>query len=271
MSEPTTSTPIAGTSLADIENAQPAAERFIDKHQMKLIALVLLLIIAVLVYAVRREMALNHEKTAGALLVSKTETADLEGVFKNFDGTAAAGSAKILFAERQWSEGKKDEAIQTLRGLVESAEAHPARASALASLASKLLSQGNTTEAEKFFTELTENPEAHYLAAYAWISLGDLAAAKGDVEAAEKAYATVEKDYSDNIQATQDAVSRRLLLKAVSPVEIAAPAKPLDTKIIDAGGNVSDKVEIKNVGDALKAAGQEVPPLQVPAGKDAGQ
>jgi tetratricopeptide (TPR) repeat protein len=271
MSEPTTSTPIAGTSLADIENAQPAVERFVDKHQMKLVALVLLLIIAVLAYVVQREIGQNKEKAAGALLVSKTETADLEGVFKNFDGTAAAGSAKILFAEKQWSEGKKDDAIQTLRGIVESAPAHPARASALASLASKLRSQGETAEAEKFFTELTEDAEAHYLAAYAWISLGDLAAAKGDVEAAEKAYATVEKDYSDDIQATQDAVTRRLLLKASSPVEIAAPTKPLDTKIIDAEGNPSDEVKIKNMVDPLKAAGQETPPSPPPAEKGAGQ
>ncbi|MES2983484.1 MAG: tetratricopeptide repeat protein [Verrucomicrobiota bacterium] len=259
MSEPTTSTPISGTSLADIEKAQPAAEQFLDKHQMKLVALVVLLILVALVYVVQRELKQGEEKTAGALLVSKTETADLEGIAKNFEGTAAAGSSKILLAEKQWEADKKDEAIATLRGFVDSAEAHPARASALASLAAKLLTQGKTSDAEKILTELTEDSDAGYLAAYAWITLGDIAVEKDDLEAAEKAYAKVEKDYSENIQAVQDAAVRRLQMNAKSPVEIAAPIQPLDTKIIGTDGNPTGDPQIKNIDDALKATGQEVP------------
>ncbi len=271
MSELNTSTPISGTSLADIEKAQPVAERFIDKHQLKLVAIVSLLIIAALAFVAQKEIKQNEEKTAGALLVSKSETEDLEGIVKNFEGTAATGSAKILLAEQQWKEGKQDDAIATLRRFVDSAEVQPAHASALASLASKLLIQGKTSDAEKLFTEITEDAGAQYLAAYAWISLGDIAAKKGDLEAAEKAYSTVEKDYSDNFQATQEAMNRRLLLEAVSPVEIAAPIQPLDTKIIDAEANPSDKVEINNMLDALKAAGQETPTNPLPEGNGSGK
>lgn len=274
MSEPITSTPISGTSLADIEKAQPAVEQFLDKHQMKLVALVLLLIVVALVYVVQRELKQGKEETAGALLVSKSETADLEGIAKNYEGTAAVGSSKILLAEKQWEEGKKDEAVATLRGFVDSAEAHPARASALASLAAKLLTQGKTSDAEKIFTELTEDTDASYLAAYAWISLGDIAVEKGDLKAAENAYAMVEKDYSENIQAVQDAAARRLQMNAKSPVEIAAPIQPLETKIIGADGNPTGDAQINNIGDALKAAGQDVPiipTIPLPEGNGPGQ
>ncbi len=265
MSEITTSTPISGTSLADIEKAQPAVDQFLDKHQMKLVAILLLLIAAAVVYVVQREIKQSKEETAGALLVSKNETADLEGIIKNFGDTAAAGSSSILLAEKQWDEGKQDDAIATLRGIADAKdkEPHPARATAVASLATKLLKQGKIVDAEQLFTELTEDESASHLAAYAWIALGDIAVGKGDLVAAEKAYTTVEKDFAESTQA-QAAISRRLLAKAANPVEIAAPVVPLDTKIIDANGNNSEgKVDMKNMLDALKAAGQEVPPVPI--------
>ncbi len=263
MSEPTTSTPISGTSLADIEKAQPAVEQFLDNHQMKLVALALLLILAALVYVVQDKLKQGQEETAGALLVSKTATADLEGIANDFEGTAAAGSSKILLAEKQWEEGKKDEAIATLRGFIDSAEAHPARASAIGSLAAKLQKQGKTSDAEKLFTELTEDTDAGYLAAYAWITLGDIAVKKGDLAAAEKAYSTVEKDFSKTTHA-QDATKRRLLMKAESPVAVAAPVKPLDTKITDGEGAPATDIEIQDMLDTLKKAKEGTLPQSQP-------
>jgi TolA-binding protein len=268
MSELTTSTPISGTSLADIENAQPAAEQFFDKHQTKLIALLLLLIAVAVVYLVQREIKQGEEETAGALLMSKKEAADLEGIIKNYGGTAAAGSSSILLAEKQWDEGNEGDAIATLRGLVDSKEAHPARANAIASLAVKLLKQEKTSEAEQLYTELTEDANASHLAAYAWIALGDIAVGKGDLAAAEKAYTTVEKDFADSPQA-QAAVSRRLLMKAAGPVEIAAPIKLPDSKIIDGKGDTGGSPEIKNIQDALKAVGQGAQPIPLPEEKGA--
>jgi predicted negative regulator of RcsB-dependent stress response len=258
MSETTTSKTISGTSLADIEKAQPAVDQFLDKHQMKLIAFVLLLIAVAVVYLVQREIKQSKEQTAGALLVSKNETADLEGIIKNYGDTAAAGSSSILLAEKQWDEGKPDDAIATLRGIADTKEPHPARANAVASLATKLLKQGKTSDAEKLFTELTEDESASHLAAYAWISLGDIAVGKGDLVSAEKAYTTVEKDFAESTQA-QAAVSRRLLTKAANPVEIAAPIVLPGSKIIDGKGGAGGELEIKNIEDALKAISQGVP------------
>ena len=57
----------------------------------------------------------------------------------------------------------------------------------------------------------------------------------------------------------------------MSPVEIAAPVKPLDAKIIDAEADPSNKVEINNMLDALKAGAQETPTNPLPKGNGSGK
>jgi predicted negative regulator of RcsB-dependent stress response len=257
MSETSTSNPISGTPLDELTQ-RSASEEFISKHQVKLIALASLLIVVALGILIQREIKKSEEEAAGALLVSSKETSDFEDITADFAETAAAGSAKLLLADKQWQDGKQDDAVATLRGLIDSAEAHPARVNAQASLAAKLLQQGKTEDAKALYTELTEDSSAVYLAAYAWITLGDMAVKKGDLEAAEKAYTTVEKDFSKTSY-SQDAIARRLLMKAQKPIEVAAPIEPLDPKIIKPDGGPEDKVEINNMLDALKAGGI-VPP-----------
>lgn len=249
MSESKQATPISGTPLTDILNAQSGFDQFLDKHQMKLFALALLAAVAAVVLVVVRGIEDGNEKTAGAILSSKADVTSLETLVKDFPETAAADSSKILLAQRQWDDDKKEEAIATLRGLVGSGREHPAVSSARASLAAKLLAQGEEKEAEKIFTELTEDKNAGYLAAYAWLTLGDMALAKGDLAAAEKAYNAVEKDFSGTSYVDQ-AVSRRLLMKAESPSVVMAPIVLPDTKII----KDDEKIEFQSLQDALKTA-----------------
>jgi predicted negative regulator of RcsB-dependent stress response len=263
MSETSTSTPISGTPLDELTQ-RSTSEEFLAKHQVKLIALASLLIVLALGLLVQREIKKSKEEAAGALLVSSKEASDLEDITADFAETTAAGSAKLLLADKQWQDGKQDDAVATLRGLIDSAEAHPARANAQASLAAKLLQQGKTADAEALYKELTEDSSAGYLAAYAWITLGDMAVKKGDLEAAEKAYTTVEKDFSKSSY-SQEAITRRLLMKAQKPVEIAAPIEPLNPKIINSEGG-GNKLEINNMLDALKAGGVVPPEGAPPAG-----
>ena len=256
MSQSSTSTPISGTPLDQLTEGA-ANQQFIEKHQVKIIALASLLIVLALVYVVQREMKKSQEETAGALLVNAADASELENITKNFADTAAAGSAKLLLADRQWTEGQQDDAIATLRGLIDSKEPHAARANAQASLAAKLLSQGKTADAEAIYTELTKDSESGHLAAYAWIALGDMAVKKADLEAAGKAYEIVEKDFPGTFFA-QDATKRRLLMNAQKPVEVAAPVQPLDPNIINPEG-AGDKPELNNILDALKAGGVTPP------------
>lgn len=222
MSEHTTLDATTGAPLGEISQAPPALEVFLDKHQMKLIVLAVILTIVAIVAVIMKGVKKSNEETAGAMLSKAEDISGLQAVVKNHGDTEAAFSAKVLLAEKQWEEGQQDDAIATLKAFVDGDRAHPARPSAEASLAAKLWSQGKTDEAAELFRDLTEDSDSRFLAPYAWISLGDIEAGKGNTEAAEKAYETVESEFAGSTF-SQDALTRRLLVKAKAPVEVAAP------------------------------------------------
>ncbi|MDP4624273.1 MAG: tetratricopeptide repeat protein [Akkermansiaceae bacterium] len=212
-------TPGAGP-LGEISQEPPALEVFLDKHQMKLIFLAVILALGAVAYVIVDGINQSAEETAGALLTDGDELSELQKVLAEHEGTAAADSAKILVAEKQWEDGQQDDAIATLKSLVDSDSDSPAKPSAQASLGAKLLAQGKTDEAKAIFEAITENPEATYIAPYAWVSLGDIALAKEDEEAAKVAYSAVERDYPGS-PFIQIATMRLLLMKAEAPKEIA--------------------------------------------------
>ncbi len=239
--------------LGEISQAPPALEVFLDKHQTKIIVLAIILAIGAAVYVVYKGIVQSGEETAGGLLAKAEEISDLQGVVKNHEGTAAAYSAKVLLADKQWKDGQQDDAIATLKAFIEGSSAHPAIAGAKASLASKLLAQGKQDEAAEMFREITDDPETRFLAPYAWISLGDIESAKGNTEAAAKAYDTVATEFSGSSFA-RDASERARLLKAKAPVEVAAPITVPETKFSgeDDGAAAPGNVEIEDLIDAVK-------------------
>jgi predicted negative regulator of RcsB-dependent stress response len=221
MSEHTTLDATTGAPLGEISQAPPALEVFLDKHQMKLVILAALLAIGAAAYVVYEGIEQSNEETAGGLLAKAEDISDLQGVVKNHEGTAAADSAIVLLAERQWEDSQEDDAIATLKSFIESGAGHPALPSAKSSLASKLLVQGKQDEASELFHELADDSDTRFLAPYAWISIGDIELSKGNTEAAAKAYGTVGKEFPGSPFA-QEANQRGLLLKAKAPEEVTA-------------------------------------------------
>ena len=220
MAENNSLTTPGGSPLGEISQEPPALEVFLDKHQMKLIALAILLALGAVAYVIFDGIKQSKEETAGALLAQGEELSELEKVVTEHEGTAAAASAKILVAEKQWDDGQQDDAIASLKALVDSDSDSPAKPSAQASLGSKLLAQGKKDEAKAIFQDVVKNPDAAYIAPYAWISLGDIALAEEDKEGAQAAYSKVEREYPRS-PFTQMANLRLLSMKAVAPKEVA--------------------------------------------------
>lgn len=206
--------------LGEISQAPPALEAFLDKHQSKLIIIAVILALATVAYVIVDGVRKSGEETAGAILSEISEKRDLQSLVENHEGTAAAMSAKLLLAEKQWQDGQQDDAISTLNGFMEKETTHPALPTAKASLATKYLAQGKVDQASSIFQELAD--EATFLAPYALISLGDLKARNGDIDAATKFYETIKTDFAKS-PFTSDAAKRLLLLKAKPPVEIDEP------------------------------------------------
>lgn len=267
MPKHTTLDATTGAPLGEISQAPPALEVFLDKHQMKVIVLAVLLAIVAVVFVILKGIKQSNEESAGALLTKAEDLAELQAVVKNYEDTEAAFSAKVLLAEKQWEDGQQDDAIATLKGFVDSERAHPARPSAEVSLAAKLWSQGKVDKAEALFRDLADDSDARYLAPYAWISIGDIEAGKGNTEAAQKAYETVENEFAGSSYAGE-AQTRLLLVKASAPVEVAAPVVVPEANVTspDTDGAEGMPMNEESIEEMLKAvkddaAGMDANPL----------
>jgi predicted negative regulator of RcsB-dependent stress response len=211
--------------LAEISQGPNAFEQFLDRNQKNLIILAILIALAVAALVIYRGIEKSHQESAGAALSKAGDLAALQAVINDHAGTSAASSAMILLADRQWTEGQQDTAIETLNKFISANPEHPALPTAQASLGSKLMLQGKSAEATKVFQSLVDDPQARFIAPYALISLGDMAKLAGDIDKAEAAYARVKTEFSESSFADQ-AKRRSATLKAKAPVEIEAPPPP---------------------------------------------
>jgi len=208
--------------LAEISQGPNAFELFLDRNQKNLIILAILVAIGVASLVVYRGIEKSRQESAGAALNKADNLAALQAVINDHADTVAARSTMILLADRQWTEGQQDAAIETLRKFISSNPTHPALPTAQASLGSKLMIQGKSADASRIFQELIDNPQARFIAPYAFISLGDIANLAGDLDKAEASYSRVKTDFSDSGFA-ETAKRRIATLKAKVPVEIHQP------------------------------------------------
>ncbi|MEI7956725.1 MAG: tetratricopeptide repeat protein, partial [Verrucomicrobiota bacterium] len=199
--------------IGEIAQGPSAFEQFLDRNQKNLLALTILLALAVAAWVIYHGVANSKEHSAGAELTKAEDQASLSSLVKNHAGTAAAGSAEVLLADRQWSEGDKAAAIATLKAFIAANSKHPARPTAQASLGSKLQAQGQAAEASKVFQQIVEDPTARFMVPYALLALGDISKAAGDTSAAEKSYQKAKTEFPDN--SFSNIINKRLsLLKA---------------------------------------------------------
>lgn len=215
--------------LAEISQGPNAFEEFLDRNQKNLIILAILLALGAAGLVVYRGIEQSKQNTAGEALNKAEDLASLQAVVSQHPGTNAALSAAVLLADRQWTEGQQDAAIETLRSFVSANPDHPAHPAAQASLGAKLMAQGKSGDAAKVFEEIVDDPKARYIAPFALISLGDIAKAAGELDKAEASYNRVKSDFSDSNFA-KPATDRIATLRAKAPVEIAAPPKSATTE-----------------------------------------
>lgn len=241
--------------LAEISQGPNAFEAFLDRNQKGLIALAVLLAFSAAGVVIYRGVERGRQEGAGADLVKAADASAYQAVADSHSGTAAGGSALVFLANSQWEEGKKDEAVASLRKFIEAYPEHPALADAKANLASKLMNQGKSGDASKLFEEIVSDPKAKYIAPFALISLGDLAKAEGDVEKAGDFYERVTTEFPESSFA-DGATRRSTALKAKAPVEVEDPA--------EAPGSTSDVPPV-NFTPGAAAPAVEFPVEAAPA------
>lgn len=213
------------TPLAEISQGPSVFEQFLDRNQKNLIALAVLLALGTAAYVVYDGLRQGAQTTAGNELMKAADTAAFRQVAETHKDSLAGGTAKVLLAERLWTEDKKDDAVQTLRSFLSGQPTHPAAPAARANLAAKLMSQGKTADATKEFESLVSDSSSSYLAPYALLCLGDLALTAGNPEKAAKYYDQVKTQYADSDFA-KTVTERSAALKAKLPAEVEPPPAP---------------------------------------------
>jgi len=211
--------------LGEIAIGPSKFEQFLDRNQKGMIVLGVVIAISAGAYIIQRGIRHSHNEDAGTALAKASGLAEFQAIAKDFPGTPAAGSAELLAAEEQWTEGKTSEAIATLKQFLSANPNHPAAPTAQASLAAKLAKQNQPAEAEAAYQAVIDHPAGRFLAPYALVQLGDLAKTAGDLDKAERLYTRAKSEFPDNHFARL-AEQHLLMLKAKPPVEVEAPAAP---------------------------------------------
>lgn len=269
MAEDSSDTP---RPLAEISHGPSAFEAFLDRNQKGMIVLGIALVAATAGWIVVQGIKDSAEKSAGAVLSKAEDLPALQDMVKNHPDTAAAGSAQLAIAAKQWDAGDQDASIETLRSFISSNAGHPAVASARASLASRLMQQGKNDEAASLFREIADAPETKFIAPYALISLGDIAKADGKLDEAEQSYKRVQDGFSGSPFA--DLAGQHLrMLRFKPPVEIEPPPAP-EPKEGDAatpgapeGAALPEELEGNPLGAIIggQTPPAETPPVEAPA------
>jgi predicted negative regulator of RcsB-dependent stress response len=215
-----TSPPI--TPLAEIHLGPSKFEQFLENNQKLLTVLLGLLVVASATYIVIRGVEKSREQTAGAALSKAVGPTALKEVIDQHANTKASASAKLLLADVQISDGKTDDAMQTLRDFIANHPDHAAKPTANAKLAAQLMSQGKSAEASTIFQDIVADPSARYIAPYALICLGDIAKAGGDPAKAESHFKQIQTEFPESSFASI-AADRLASVYTKAPVEVEPP------------------------------------------------
>jgi predicted negative regulator of RcsB-dependent stress response len=256
--------------LAEISHGPSAFEAFLDRNQKGMVALGIALVAGTAGWIVYQGIRDGAEKSAGAVLSKSEALPELQELVKNHAGTAAAGSAQLVIAAKQWEAGDQDASIETLRGFIAKGGDHPALSTARASLASRLMQQGKNEEAATLFRELADAPAAKFIAPYALISLGDIAKAEGKLDEAEQSYKRVQDEFSESPLASMAGQHLRML-RFKAPAEIEPPPAPPapaegEAPKPDAPANAELPKELEGnpLGGILGADATTTPPAEAP-------
>ncbi len=216
------STPIP---LGEITQGPSAFEQFLDRNQKLITVTAIVAALGLGAYTVSRTMKADHAADASAALTKAQDIADFEKIVKDFESTPSAASAILAIADKQWSNLQKEEAVTSLRTLIEKYPDHAARPIAQSTLGYHLIDLGKTGDAEAVFQAIIDDPNAHYLAPAAMVALGDIAKQNKDLAKAKQYYDKAVKEYADSSLAGI-AKDRMQFLNFQAPTEIEAPAPP---------------------------------------------
>lgn len=179
----------------------------------------------------------KREDDAATQLAAANTVEDFRKVASQFNGTAAGGSAYLMWAEKQRADGKFEDANKTLQEFVDKNPKHELVSSAKMAMAANLESLKKTDEALSLYQQIAATYPRSFTAPLALISTVPLLKEKHQPEAARRACETVVSQYGDSFWAAEATRELRTLKPAVT----ASPAPSAPTMSPSAAPAVSVK------------------------------
>lgn len=198
MSSPAESSP---TTPASPTGFDPLV--FWVQHRQKVLIFVGLFVVSALIYFVSEYARMKRLESAAAALAGAKDDASLRQVIGTYAGTAAAGNAHLLLAEKLRKEGKTDEAVTMLRGMIDKHPDHPLISGAWTSLAATQEAQGKQDEALSTYQKVSTTFATSYSAPVALLGQARIFKEKGKTDEARRLYEQLINQYPDSMFAQQ--------------------------------------------------------------------
>ena len=183
------------------------------KHKSKIVLLVGLLVLGLGSFAISEVLRTNRSAAARQLFAQANSAEGYRKVITEYSGTAAAGNAYLMLADKLRAEGKYDESTKELRTFIEKNPEHQFVSGAWTSIAANLEAQGKADEALAAYQKVSTAYANSFSAPIALLAQARLMAAKGKPEDARRLYEQVMTQFRDNYAAQQAAQEIRRLKK----------------------------------------------------------
>lgn len=222
-------------------NSDLEAAFFFDEHKGKIIAIVLIALLAIVGFVVWNHLQNEKAKKISAALYSAKSVADWQSLIAKYPGTIAAGNAQLLLADGLRNENKIDEALKVLGDFTSGGSEHPLIAQGWLSYAATLELKGELEKASQTYANIAQQYGATEAAPAALSAQARLARDAKDLTKARTLYenlvqrfpasfwASEAQNEIERLPKAEDAVVVPEEKKEAAPAPAAAEATPVST------------------------------------------
>lgn len=173
------------------------------QHRQKVVLLAVLFVAAMVIYFASEFVRTRKLEASAHALAEAKDDAAWRKVSSDFPGTAAAGDAHLLLAESLRKAGKNDEAVATLREMIDQYPAHPLISGAWTSLAATQEAMGKMDEALSTYQKVSTTYATSFSAPVALLGQARIFKSKGKVDEARRLFDQVINQYPESLFAQQ--------------------------------------------------------------------
>jgi TolA-binding protein len=218
--------PTATTSDAALE-----AQVFWFRYRKEIAGLLVLVLVAVLSFAIWRIYRERHEAAASAAFAAAKTASDYETVIDRYGNTPAAASALLLLADAQRRSGNLTDANATLQRFIDKFPRHELVSTAHMSMAANLQAMGKSDEAAAAFQQVAAVDPGSFSAPLALLAQAQILQDKGKADDARRVCETIMSQYQQSYAAAEAAQLLRTLKPAASasPPGMPQPVSPVSS------------------------------------------